>query len=85
VGEVYNMGGSRHSNCSMLEAIRIGEELSGNKLDSTYLEDNRVGDHIWYISDVQKFQNHYPDWSYKYSITDILGEIYEACASNTSK
>ena len=69
----------------MLEAIRIGEELSGNKLDSTYLEDNRVGDHIWYISDVQKFQNHYPDWSYKYSINDILGEIYEACASNTSK
>jgi CDP-paratose 2-epimerase len=85
VGEVYNMGGSRHSNCSMLEAIRIGEELSGNKLDYTYLEDNRVGDHIWYISDVQKFQSHYPAWSYKYSINDILGEIYEACASNTSK
>jgi CDP-paratose 2-epimerase len=85
VGEVYNMGGSRHSNCSMLEAIRIGEELSGKKLDYTYLEDNRIGDHIWYISDVQKFQNHYPDWSYKYSINDILGEIYEACASNTSK
>ena len=82
VGEVYNMGGSRHSNCSMLEAIRIGEELSGNKLDYTYLEDNRIGDHIWYISDVRKFQNHYPDWRYQYAIEDILGEIFEACAAN---
>lgn len=79
IGEVYNMGGSRHSNCSMLEAIKIGEELSGNKLDFTYLEDNRIGDHIWYISDVSKFQNHYPGWSYQYSIEDILEEIYQAC------
>lgn len=82
VGEVYNIGGSRHSNCSMLEAIRIGEELSGNKLDFTYLEDNRIGDHIWYVSDVRKFEDHYPGWSYKYSIEDILGEIYEACAAS---
>ena len=77
-GEVYNIGGSRHSNCSMLEAIAIGEELSGNKLDYTYLEDNRVGDHIWYISDVRKFQSHYPDWKYQYNQRDILGEIYKA-------
>ena len=77
-GEVYNIGGSRHSNCSMLEAIAIGEELSGNKLDYTYLEDNRVGDHIWYISDVRKFQGHYPDWSYQYNQRDILEEIYKA-------
>jgi len=77
-GEVYNIGGSRHSNCSMLEAIAIGEELSGNKLDYTYLEDNRVGDHIWYISDVRKFQGHYPDWSYQYNQRDILEEIYRA-------
>lgn len=80
-GEVYNIGGSRHSNCSMLEAIRMGEELSGNKLDFTYLEDNRIGDHIWYVSDVGKFQSHYPDWQYRYSIEDILGEIFEACAA----
>jgi len=77
-GEVYNIEGSRHSNCSMLEAIAIGEELSGNKLDYTYLEDNRVGDHIWYISDVRKFQEHYPDWSYQYNQRDILEEIYKA-------
>jgi len=78
-GEVYNIGGSRHSNCSMLEAIRIGEQLSGNKLDFTYVEDNRIGDHIWYISDVRRFQSHYPEWSYQYSIDGILREIYEAC------
>lgn len=77
-GEVYNIGGSRHSNCSMLEAIAIGEELSGNKLDYTYLEDNRIGDHIWYISDVSKFQQHYPDWKYQYNQRDILEEIYTA-------
>lgn len=80
-GEVYNIGGSRHSNCSMMEAIHIGETLSGNKLDYSYLEDNRVGDHIWYISDVRKFQSHYPGWEYRYNIKDILGEIYQACTA----
>jgi CDP-paratose 2-epimerase len=77
-GEVYNIGGSRHSNCSMLEAIEIGEELSGNKLDYTYLEENRIGDHIWYISDVSKFQSHYPAWNYEYDQRAILEEIYQA-------
>ena len=77
-GEVYNIGGGRHSNCSMLEAIAIGEELSGNKLNYTYEEDNRIGDHIWYISDVSKFQEHYPEWSFKYDLRGILTEIYEA-------
>lgn len=81
VGEVYNMGGSRHSNCSMLEAIRIGEELSGNKLDWTYAEANRIGDHIWWVSDVRKFQSHYPDWKYQYGIKDILKEITDAVAA----
>lgn len=81
-GEVYNIGGSRHSNCSMLEAIRKGEALSGKKLDFTYVEENRVGDHIWYVSDVSKFQSHYPEWQYQYSIDDILAEIYQACVSS---
>jgi CDP-paratose 2-epimerase len=80
-GEVYNIGGSRHSNCSMLEAIGICEELAGKKLDYTYTDDNRSGDHIWYISDVRKFQNHYPDWQYKYSLRNILEDIYEAQSS----
>jgi CDP-paratose 2-epimerase len=78
-GEVYNIGGSRHSNCSMLEAIGMCEEISGNKLDYTLTNDNRIGDHIWWISDVRKFQSHYPDWSYKYGIREILEEIHAAC------
>lgn len=78
-GEVYNIGGSRHSNCSMLEAIALCEEISGRKLDYTYLDDNRVGDHIWWISDVQKFQGHYPDWKYRYGLREILEEIHAAC------
>ena len=77
-GEVYNIGGSRHSNCSMLEAIAICENLSGNKLNHTYTDDNRSGDHIWYISDVRKFQSHYPEWHYKYNIQNILKDIYDA-------
>jgi CDP-paratose 2-epimerase len=77
-GEVYNMGGSRHSNCSMLQAIAECEKISGKKLSWTYVEDNRVGDHIWWISDVRKFQRHYPDWRYKYDLHAILREIHTA-------
>lgn len=78
-GEVYNMGGSRHSNCSMLEAIELCQQISGRKLDWTYVEDNRIGDHIWWISDVKKFQAHYPDWKYRYDLKGILQEIHAAC------
>lgn len=77
-GEVYNIGGSRYSNCSMLEAIQICESLAGRKLSYDYTDDNRIGDHIWYISDVRKFQSHYPDWQYRYNLKDILSEMYEA-------
>jgi CDP-paratose 2-epimerase len=78
-GEVYNMGGSRHSHCSMLEAIQMCEEISGKKLDWSYIEDNRIGDHIWYVSDVRKFQAHYPNWKYRYDLRALLDEIYSAC------
>jgi CDP-paratose 2-epimerase len=78
-GEVYNMGGSRHSNCSMLEAIELCQEISGRKLDWTYVEDNRIGDHIWWISDVKKFKTHYPEWKHRYDLTGILKEIHAAC------
>lgn len=74
-GEVYNIGGSRFSNCSMAEAIHICEELTGNKMNFSYSEDNRIGDHIWWISDVRKFKNHYPEWDYQYGIKDILSQI----------
>lgn len=77
VGEVYNMGGGRHSNCSMLEAIQMCEEISGKKMNYSYTENNRVGDHIWWISDVSKFKEHYPGWDYKYDMKDILVEIFK--------
>jgi CDP-paratose 2-epimerase len=80
-GEVYNMGGSRHSNCSMLEAIEFCQQISGKKLDWTYVEDNRIGDHIWWISDVRKFQGHYPQFKYKYDLKGILKEIHAACTA----
>jgi len=76
-GEVYNIGGSRFSHCSMLEAIQMCEEISGKKLSYTYEDDNRMGDHIWYVSDVSKFQSHYPDWKLTKNVKTILTEIYE--------
>jgi CDP-paratose 2-epimerase len=75
-GEVYNAGGSRHSHCSMLEAIALCEEISGRKLTWKYTETNRIGDHIWYVSDVSKFRFHYPNWSYRYDLRGILEAIY---------
>ena len=71
------MGGSRFSNCSVLEAIEICENISGKKINWKYSEKNRVGDHVWYISDISKFKKHYPDWEYKYSLKNIFEDIYE--------
>ncbi|BAH77305.1 NAD-dependent epimerase/dehydratase family protein [Solidesulfovibrio magneticus] len=77
VGEVYNMGGGRYSNCSMLEAIHLCEEITGKKLNCEYDETNRIGDHIWWISGLKKFEQHYPDWKMTYDVPRILKEIYE--------
>lgn len=77
LGEVYNAGGSRHSNCSMLEAIDHCEEITGKKLNWLYSDVNRRGDHIWWISDVRKFKSHYPQWDYRYNLKDILVDIFE--------
>jgi len=76
-GEVYNIGGSRFSNCSMLEAISYCEGITGNDFNATYVDDNRRGDHTWWVSDVSKFQKHYPGWEYQYDVPGILSEIYE--------
>jgi CDP-paratose 2-epimerase len=72
-GEVYNLGGCRQNSCSMLEAIRAAEQLTGKKMKTTYVDENRKGDHICYISDMSKFRAHYPNWS----ITRSLEQIYE--------
>ena len=77
-GEVYNAGGARHSNISILEAIEKLENILEKKAIYEYNETNRIGDHIWYISDVSKFKKHYPDWDFKYGIDDILKQICES-------
>jgi len=79
-GAVYNIGGGRYSNCSMLEAIHLCEEYSGRKVNWTYSEVNRIGDHVWWISDVKRFREDYPNWSLKYDIPAILKEIHEVNA-----
>lgn len=77
-GEVYNAGGGRFSNCSMMEAIEMCEKITSKKMNYTYAEDNRIGDHIWWISDVSKFKAHYPGWEHKFGIMEILTQIYQA-------
>ena len=76
-GAVYNIGGGMQSNCSMLEAIAKAEELSARALDWSYDENHRIGDHIWYISDLRAFQRDYPRWSLSYDMDRIFTEIYE--------
>jgi CDP-paratose 2-epimerase len=77
-GEVYNIGGSRNSNISMLEAIDKVEHLLDTEANYELSPDNRIGDHIWYISDVGKFQRHYPSWSFEYDTDAILEEMCAA-------
>ena len=62
----------------MLEAIEIAQRLSGKELDYALSDEARIGDHIWYISDVRKFQAHYPEWAYEYDIERTLQEMVEA-------
>ena len=76
-GAVYNIGGSRFSNCSMLEAISMCEEISGCKMNWTYGAENRTGDHIWWISDISKFQSDYPGYELEFDCQAILREIYD--------
>lgn len=78
-GEVYNIGASRMAACSMLEAIALCEEISGRKLEWTYRQQARTGDHIWWISDITKFESHYPGWKCRYDLRAMLGEIHRAC------
>ena len=76
LGEVYNAGGGRHSNCSMQEAIDLCEKISGNKMNYSYADDNRIGDHIWYVSDVNKFKSHYPTWNWTFDLEETMVEMY---------
>jgi CDP-paratose 2-epimerase len=74
-GEVYNIGGGRFSNISMKEAIDYFEKAFKKKANIVYCKEPRKGDHIWYISCVDKFRSHYPEWNYTYDIYKIMDEI----------
>jgi CDP-paratose 2-epimerase len=79
-GEVYNLGGGRFANVSHLEAFSIAERITGKPAKVKYLENHRLGDHQWYISNMNKFREHYPEWQQTRDIPSIMTEIYEANA-----
>jgi len=83
-GEVYNMGGSRFANVSMIEAINKVEDITGRKAITEYSDQNRIGDHIWYVSNVDKFKSHYPNWRYEYNIDATIEDICRNSAFSKS-
>lgn len=85
VAQVYNIGGSRKSNVSILEAIQIIEKILNKRAIIEYQEQNRIGDHIWYISDVSKFRAHYPEWDYTYNGDKILEELCKFALGHQKK
>jgi CDP-paratose 2-epimerase len=76
-GVVYNIGGSRFSNCSMLEAISMAQQISGREMNWEYGAENRKGDHVWWVSDIRKFQSHYSGYELKFDNLAILREIHD--------
>jgi CDP-paratose 2-epimerase len=81
-GAVYNIGGGRACNCSVLEAIELCEQITGRSLRWTYRDEPRAGDHMWWISDLTRFQADYPNWRAFYDLEAILREIYETNRAN---
>ena len=77
VGEIYNMGGGRYSNCSIIEALDMVENLTGFNIKEQKIKTPRIGDHIWYISSLKKFKKHYPNWKQKYNTKKIIEELIE--------
>ena len=74
-GEVYNIGGTRFSNCSIIEALDYVEKKTKIKIKRIIKKENRVGDHIWYVSDMKKFKKHFPKWKQKYNTRKIIDEL----------
>jgi CDP-paratose 2-epimerase len=83
-GEVYNAGGGRFANCSMLEAIELCEAITNKKMNYSYSEQNRIGDHIWWVSNLNKFKEHFPQWHWKYDLKNTLIEIHDGIAKRES-
>jgi CDP-paratose 2-epimerase len=84
-GQVFNIGGGRRANCSMMEAITLAEELTGNPLAHSYDEANRIGDHIWWISDTRKFRSQYPEWQQRYNLRAIFEDIIAGAGDRWSR
>ena len=82
-GEVYNLGGGRDNSCSILEAFQLAEEVSGKPMQYEYVDKNREGDHICYISDLSKMKQHYPTWDITKSLKDIFNEIHASWMDRT--
>ena len=76
-GEVYNIGGGRYSNCSIIEALNYVEKLTNTKIKRKIIKSPRVGDHIWYISNTSKFKKHYPNWKQIYNTKKIIEELID--------
>jgi CDP-paratose 2-epimerase len=76
-GEVYNLGGCRENSCSMIEALNAAQEMTGKKMEISYKDVNRKGDHICYISDMSKFRSHYPAWHLTKSLKQIYSELVQ--------
>lgn len=78
VAQVYNLGGGKQNSCSILEAFKIAERFSGKPQAYTYVDENRIGDHICYYSDLRKMREHYPNWDIRISLEDTIGQIVES-------
>ena len=81
-GEVFNLGGGRENSCSILEAIDLVDKVIGKKVEYRIVDNPRIGDHIWWISDNSKFISKYPNWSITKSLNDIISEIYSNSLNN---
>jgi len=83
-GEVYNLGGGRRCNCSVIEAVRLCEEVTGCPARVQHSEENRPGDHVWYVSDAAKFRAHYPAWAPAYDLRAIVADVCNGQAARKS-
>ena len=77
-GEIYNIGGGRYSNCSIIEALNLVEDISQIEIKRKFLKIPRVGDHMWYVSDTSKFKKDYSNWKQKYNTRKIIEELIQS-------
>jgi CDP-paratose 2-epimerase len=79
VAEVYNIGGGKANSCSVLEAFSLAENVTGRPMRWSYVDENRIGDHLCYYSDLRKMRSHYPEWNLTRSLVQIVEDIASGC------